>query len=314
MRKVGGVDDAIWTLPPEDRGREGRPNTGQWAVVIVLAAVIALGVVYPAMAAVLSRKDYGTFGFWKVPEPDRLLRSEVLRQRASTGEPCPVRVPGQCEGRTLELLVVDFQRTLDLRGRGSTEFIELSVHDGALYPDWRRRVGDLAAKTADHDSNPGVRDRRPARVSRHSSRTGDPLVTASVTIPNARSSGASASASSCPEAVIPRARSTRSGLHRSYSSTRSPRGLRPMRSRIGSSDAKALWAPRAGLRPAANDFGVRRNSREGFEQTATLGRPQRNAQRGRATWPLPPRTRSTARGSRKASVRGIGRLRAGRVR
>ena len=33
----------------------------------MLLAVIALGVAYPAIAAALSRKDYGTFAFWKVP-------------------------------------------------------------------------------------------------------------------------------------------------------------------------------------------------------------------------------------------------------
>jgi hypothetical protein len=35
--------------------------------VIAVVAVIGLGVVYPAVAVVLSRKDYGTFAFWKVP-------------------------------------------------------------------------------------------------------------------------------------------------------------------------------------------------------------------------------------------------------
>ncbi len=32
-----------------------------------LLVVVALGIAYPATAAVLSRKDYGTFLFWKLP-------------------------------------------------------------------------------------------------------------------------------------------------------------------------------------------------------------------------------------------------------
>ncbi len=34
---------------------------------IAFLAIIGLGVVYPASAALLSRKDYGTFAFWKIP-------------------------------------------------------------------------------------------------------------------------------------------------------------------------------------------------------------------------------------------------------
>ena len=49
-------------------GHTGRPTGRQRVAVIALLAVIGLGVVYPAVAAVLSRKDYGTFAFWKVPD------------------------------------------------------------------------------------------------------------------------------------------------------------------------------------------------------------------------------------------------------
>jgi hypothetical protein len=35
--------------------------------VIALLAVIGLGILYPTAAALLSRKDYGTFAFWNVP-------------------------------------------------------------------------------------------------------------------------------------------------------------------------------------------------------------------------------------------------------
>ncbi len=36
-------------------------------MIIALLAFLGLGIVYPALATVLSRKDYGTFAFWKVP-------------------------------------------------------------------------------------------------------------------------------------------------------------------------------------------------------------------------------------------------------
>jgi hypothetical protein len=65
VHKVGGLDDAVWQAPPEAEpepriGRSGR------AALIVVAAVLVL-TAYPVTAAVLSRKDYGTFAFWKLP-------------------------------------------------------------------------------------------------------------------------------------------------------------------------------------------------------------------------------------------------------
>ncbi len=68
VSKVGGIDDPVWTLPPSDSDQAARPSGRQRVAVIALLAVIGLGVVYPAVAAVLSRKDYGTFAFWKVPD------------------------------------------------------------------------------------------------------------------------------------------------------------------------------------------------------------------------------------------------------
>jgi hypothetical protein len=68
VSKVGGIDDPVWTLPPSDNAQTGRPTGRQRVAVIALLAVIGLGVAYPAVAAVLSRKDYGTFAFWKVPD------------------------------------------------------------------------------------------------------------------------------------------------------------------------------------------------------------------------------------------------------
>ncbi len=67
MSKVGGIDDPVWALPSSDGADEGRPSCKRRIAVIALLAVIGLGVLYPVGAAVLSRKDYGTFAFWKVP-------------------------------------------------------------------------------------------------------------------------------------------------------------------------------------------------------------------------------------------------------
>ena len=67
MSKVGGIDDPVWTLPSSDSDQAGRPTGRQRVAVIALLVIIGFGVVFPADAAVLSRKDYGTFAFWKVP-------------------------------------------------------------------------------------------------------------------------------------------------------------------------------------------------------------------------------------------------------
>jgi hypothetical protein len=67
MDKVGGIDDPIWTAPSGDAIQEGRPTRRQRLLVIALLAFIGLGVLYPTAAALLSRKDYGTFAFWNVP-------------------------------------------------------------------------------------------------------------------------------------------------------------------------------------------------------------------------------------------------------
>ncbi len=67
MGKIGAIDDPIWTAPSGDATQEGRPTGRQRLLVITLLAIIGLGVVYPTAAAVISRKDYGTFAFWKVP-------------------------------------------------------------------------------------------------------------------------------------------------------------------------------------------------------------------------------------------------------
>jgi hypothetical protein len=67
MSRVGGIDDAVWTLPLGQSTDEGRPSRRQRRVVVALLVLLALGVVYPATAAALSQRDYGTLAFWKVP-------------------------------------------------------------------------------------------------------------------------------------------------------------------------------------------------------------------------------------------------------
>lgn len=68
MSKVGGIDDPVWKAPPSDDAQEGSAKGRRRRLLVVaFLAVLALGLVYLAGAAFLSRKDYGTFAFWKVP-------------------------------------------------------------------------------------------------------------------------------------------------------------------------------------------------------------------------------------------------------
>ena len=61
--KVGGIGDPIWYEPitPGER-RHVR------LVPVALVAAVILGVGYPTIASLLSRRDYGTFAFWKLPK------------------------------------------------------------------------------------------------------------------------------------------------------------------------------------------------------------------------------------------------------
>ena len=68
MSKVGAIDDPVWTSQSGAPTDGTRPSRRQRTVVAAFLVVLALGVVYPAIAAILSRKDYGTFAFWKVPD------------------------------------------------------------------------------------------------------------------------------------------------------------------------------------------------------------------------------------------------------
>jgi hypothetical protein len=68
MSKVGGLDDPVWTLPSGEKTVHGRACWRSRVVAVSILACLGLAVVYPATAAVLSRRDYGTFAFWKVPD------------------------------------------------------------------------------------------------------------------------------------------------------------------------------------------------------------------------------------------------------
>lgn len=67
--KVGAIDDPVWRAPDDPPGStNGRPkNTRRSILVLALVVLITIAIAYPTIAAVLSRKDYGTFAFWKVP-------------------------------------------------------------------------------------------------------------------------------------------------------------------------------------------------------------------------------------------------------
>lgn len=67
--KVGGIDNPAWSSPNDPRAAAGERRKGEWRSRFVFAVVglVVIAVLYPATAAVLSRKDYGTFAFWKLP-------------------------------------------------------------------------------------------------------------------------------------------------------------------------------------------------------------------------------------------------------
>ena len=81
MNKVGKIDDPIWSSSPGVQPQTGRPRAKHRVIAIGVLTVIALGVVYPLAAAGLSRKDYGTFAFWKLPN-----RIDFCGRRYYSGE------------------------------------------------------------------------------------------------------------------------------------------------------------------------------------------------------------------------------------
>jgi hypothetical protein len=87
VSKVGGIDDPVWTAPSGDDTQEGHAGRGRRLLVAALLAVLALGLVYLAAAAFLSRKDYGTFAFWKVPNRIDYCGRRYYDGGAQTGSP-----------------------------------------------------------------------------------------------------------------------------------------------------------------------------------------------------------------------------------
>jgi hypothetical protein len=67
MGRVGGIDDAVWSQPPGDVAQGRRAARRRRVIVIAFLVVVGVGVVYPIGASAFSRKDYGTFAFWRVP-------------------------------------------------------------------------------------------------------------------------------------------------------------------------------------------------------------------------------------------------------
>jgi hypothetical protein len=67
--KVGSIDDPVWSTPHDvaASAEERRKSQRRLGLVLALVILIGIAILYPAAAAMLSRKDYGTFAFWKVP-------------------------------------------------------------------------------------------------------------------------------------------------------------------------------------------------------------------------------------------------------
>jgi hypothetical protein len=89
VTKVGGLDDPVWTLTQDEADRVGHPTLRQRVVVITFLVVLAVAVVYPLLAAGLSRKDYGTFAFWKVPNRIDYCGRRYYDAGAQSGNPMP---------------------------------------------------------------------------------------------------------------------------------------------------------------------------------------------------------------------------------
>ena len=70
VTKVGGIDDTIWLTPSPAAGRKDprrRRSRGARIVLVALVLLVVFGATSSITLAVLSRKDYGTLAFWKLP-------------------------------------------------------------------------------------------------------------------------------------------------------------------------------------------------------------------------------------------------------
>ena len=86
MSKVGGLDDTIWITPHRSAEEGPRHSRSKRVVLILLVVVLVLGV-YSVTAGVLSRKDYGTFAFWKLPNRINYCGRRYYDSGAQTGSP-----------------------------------------------------------------------------------------------------------------------------------------------------------------------------------------------------------------------------------
>jgi hypothetical protein len=75
---------------------------------IALLVLIGLGVVYPAVAAGLSRRDYGTFAFWKVPNRIDYCGRRYDDQGSARGSPALFESQDHAKGAHWSLLSLTF--------------------------------------------------------------------------------------------------------------------------------------------------------------------------------------------------------------
>lgn len=66
MSKAGNIDDLVWR---EEKPAAAVRASSRWRPVLVAALVfVALLVIYPPVAAIASRRTFGTFAFWAPPQ------------------------------------------------------------------------------------------------------------------------------------------------------------------------------------------------------------------------------------------------------
>jgi hypothetical protein len=107
--KVGRIDDPIWHETPVSRP----PQSGhQWlpiaAVLLILAVTLGAG-----SASVLSRRDFGTFAFWRLPLRINYCGRRYYQEGTAQGSPASLAklVAGhprwQTVGHTFSLRQID---------------------------------------------------------------------------------------------------------------------------------------------------------------------------------------------------------------
>ncbi len=145
MRKAGGIDDSVWTLPPDGAVRDGRPNRRRRVVVIALLVVVGLCVVYPVLAAGLSGKDYGTLASGR-------FRIESTTAGGGTTTAVPSKEAPPCSSRktTRQTHTGPFCRGPSAGARSTPTYIPSvrtrCAQSRPLHPDRRWQVGDIPSQ------------------------------------------------------------------------------------------------------------------------------------------------------------------------